>query len=84
MNLYTQYRIKNNSNSLKYLRENSNWYKYLNRNSSYIKPFEEEMKQRYKLTTKDKVDKLVDSLDTVSQLLDILSWYIFFFVINYL
>ena len=57
----------------KYLRENSNWYKYLNRNSSYIKSFEQEMRQRYKLTTKDKVDKLVDSLDTVSQLLDILS-----------
>lgn len=73
MNLYTQYRIRNNSNNLRYLRENSNWYKYLNRNSSYIKPFEEEMKQRYKLTTKDKVDKLVDSLDTISQLLDILS-----------
>ena len=84
MNLYTQYRIRNNANSLRYLRENSNWYKYLNRNSSYIKSFEQEMRQRYNLTTKDKVDKLVDSLDTVSQLLDILSWYIFFSVIKYL
>lgn len=82
MNLYTQYRIQNNPNDLKYLRENSNWYKYLNRDKSYIKQFEEEMKQRYKLTTKDKIDKFVNSLDTVSQLLDILSWYIFFFMIN--
>lgn len=73
MNLYTQYRIQNNPNDLKYLRENSNWYKYLNRDKSYIKPFEEEMKQRYKLTTKDKIDRFVNSLDTVSQLLDILS-----------
>ncbi len=73
MNLYTQYRIQNNPNDLKYLRENSNWYKYLNRDKSYIKQFEEEMKQRYKLTTKDKIDKFVNSLDTVSQLLDILS-----------
>ena len=73
MNLYTQYRIQNNPNDLKYLRENSNWYKYLNRDTSYIKQFEEEMKQRYKLTTKDKIDKFVNSLDTVSQLLDILS-----------
>lgn len=82
MNLYTQYRIQNNPNDLKYLRENSNWYKYLNRDKSYIKQFEEEMRQRYKLTTKDKIDKFVNSLDTVSQLLDILSWYIFFFMIN--
>lgn len=73
MNLYTQYRIQNNPNDLKYLRENSNWYKYLNRDKSYIKQFEEEMRQRYKLTTKDKIDKFVNSLDTVSQLLDILS-----------
>lgn len=73
MNLLVQYKLKSNPTYLKFLRENSNWYKYLNRNSSYIKSFEQEMRQRYKLTTKDKVDKLVDSLDTVSQLLDILS-----------
>ena len=73
MNLLVQYKLKSNPTYLKFLRENSNWYKYLNRNSSYIKLFEQEMKQKYKLTTKDKVDKLVDSLDTVSQLLDILS-----------
>ena len=73
MNLLVQYKLKSNPTYLKFLRENSNWYKYLNRNSSYIKSFEQEMRQKYKLTTKDKVDKLVDSLDTVSQLLDILS-----------
>ena len=73
MNLYTQYRIKNNSNSLKYLRENSNWYKYLNRNPDFINEMEEEMKVNYKLTTKDKIDKVKDTLSLVESFIDIMS-----------
>lgn len=73
MNLEVQYRIKNNPNDLRFLRENSNWYKYLNRNKNYLKNFEEEMKKNYKLTTKDRMNKLANSLDTVSKIMDILN-----------
>ncbi len=73
MNIETQLRIKNNPNNTKFLRENSYWYKYLNRSRYYIKDFENAMKEKYKLTTKDKMEKIVDSLDTISKVLDILS-----------
>lgn len=73
MNLEVQYRIKNNPNDIKFLRENSSWYKYLNRNKDYLKKFEEEMKKTYKLTTKDKMEKFVNGLDTMSKIMDILN-----------
>ncbi len=56
-----KYEIKNkiyeNPNLLKFLRENSNWYKYLNRNLPFEK-MEEEMKVRYSLRFRDKVNKV--------------------------
>ena len=73
MNLYTQYRIRNNANSLRYLRENSNWYKYLNRNQIFFKEFDKEMKVKYKMTPKDKLDRFTESIDKVSQIIDIFS-----------
>ena len=72
MNLYTQYRIRNNANSLRYLRENSNWYKYLNRNPNYLKDMEQAMKNKYKLTAQDKLEKLNQSMGLVHSLMDVL------------
>ena len=72
MNLETQFKIKNNQNNLKYLKENSNWYKHLNRSPLYIKNFEEEMKTKYKLTPEDKLNKFINSVDQVSRIIDIL------------
>lgn len=73
MNLAIQYRIKNNPNDLKFLRENSHWYKYLNRSSNYIKSFEEEMKKAYRLTPVDKMTKIADGIDMMSKIMDILN-----------
>ncbi len=73
MQLSLQYKIKSNPNYLRFLRENSNWYKYLNRNVSYFGEFEREMKVRYKLTPKDKLDKFSENMDKVSQIIDIFS-----------
>lgn len=73
MNIETQLRIKNNYNNQKFLKEHSYWYKYLNRSGYYVKDFENDMKEKYKLTTKDRMEKMADSLDTVSKVLDILS-----------
>ena len=50
MNIETQYKIRNNPNNIRYLREKSYWYKYLNRNKINIKKFEEEMKITNKIT----------------------------------
>lgn len=68
-----QYKLKENPILIKYLRENSSWYKYLNRNITYFKHFEDNMKERYKLRTEDKLSKLYNSLDTISKFMDMLN-----------
>lgn len=73
MNVYTQYSVKADPNLLRYLRENSYWYKYLNRSTYYLEEFRQEMKTRYKLTPKDKLERFTKNIDKVSQIIDIFS-----------
>ena len=73
MNLILQNKIKQNPNYQRFLRENSNWYNYINRDSSYFSSFEKEMKIKYKMTPKDKLDRLSKNIDRVSQIIDIFS-----------
>jgi len=73
MDINTQYKIKSNLNNLRYLRENSYWYKYLNRSGLNLKPFEEEMKKSYKLTSEDRMKKMADGINSLSKIMDILS-----------
>lgn len=70
MQIETKLRVKNNPYLYKYLQENSYWYKYLNRNSSFINKMEEKMKTTYKLTTKDRIDKIKDTLSFVQSFID--------------
>ena len=56
----------------KFLRENSYWYKYLNRSSSYYKEFIKQMKETYKLTTKDKINKLNNDITMLKTFLEVL------------
>ena len=66
--------MKINENPLekKFLRENSYWYKYLNRSSSYYKEFIKQMKETYKLTTKDKINKLNNDINMFKTFLEVL------------
>ena len=73
MNLDIQYKVKSNLNYIKFLRENPSWYKYLNRNPIYFNDFEKEMKIRYKMTPKDKLDRFSKNMDKVLQIIDIFS-----------
>ena len=50
--------IYKDENLLRYLRENSGWYKRLNRNEN-LENMVNEMKERYGLRFRDKVDKIV-------------------------
>ena len=63
-----QYKLLNNPNYIKYLRENSYWYKILNRTNDF-KSFENEVKNNYKLRTIDKIEKVTDTLDFMSKIL---------------
>lgn len=64
--------INSDPKQKQFLRENSYWYKYLNRNSNYYEEFINDMKQKYKLTTADKINKLSDNISMFKSFLDVL------------
>ena len=67
-----QYRINNDINLKRFIRENSYWYKDLNRNSDNFKYFVEDMKIKYKLTPADKLRKTVDNISMIQSFLEVL------------
>ena len=73
MQIETKLRIKSNPYLYKYLQENSYWYKYLNRNPSFLNQMEDAMKTTYKLTTKDRIDKIKDTLSFAQSFIDIIN-----------
>lgn len=66
------YKIDSDINLKRYLRENSNWYKLLNRDSRNFDYFVNEMKVRYKLTTEDKIHKMIDNIGMIQNFLEVL------------
>ena len=72
MNLLLQYKIKQNPNYQKFLRENSNWYKYLNRNPDLFNNMVQDMKEKYKLTTSDRINNALNSIGMLQSLIDVL------------
>ena len=72
MSLELQYRINSDPRLKQFLRENSYWYKYLNRSNTYLKPFISDMKDKYKLKTTDKINKLNNNISIVRTFLDVL------------
>lgn len=65
MILDIQFKIKNNPNYQKYIRENSYWYKLLNRNPNLFKTFEEEVKTNYHLRATDRISKTLDAIELI-------------------
>lgn len=55
---------------VKYIRENSIWYKLLNR-GVYIDKMEEEMKEKYGMRFKDKVDKISTGMDLINAFMNV-------------
>ena len=72
MDLYTINYIKNNRTVYNYLREDPSWYKQLNRTRSSIPIIEELAKKHYKLTTEDRIKKLSQGIDIISNFIDVL------------
>ena len=66
MTLELQFKIKNNPDYLRYIRENSYWYKILNRNPLMFKTFEEEVKKEYHLRTSDKISRALSTIELLS------------------
>lgn len=55
---------------IKYIRENSIWYKYLSRGES-IDKMREEMKEKYGMRFKDKVDKISTGMDLINAFMNV-------------
>jgi hypothetical protein len=72
VNLETQFKIKTSPLLDKYIKENSYWYKYLNRNPKNIDYMIIKMKEDYKLTSKDKLERFNDKLDLISTFIDVM------------
>lgn len=62
--------IYKDENLLRYLRENSGWYKLLNRNES-LENMANEMKERYGLRFRDKVDKIGTGIDIINAFMNV-------------
>lgn len=56
-----------------FLHENPRFYKILNRNPESIYQLEKLMKEKYKLTLPDKIDKVKDKLELLNTFIDILN-----------
>ena len=72
MQLPVMMQINENPIQKQFLREYSYWYKYLNRDIKYYKNFVNDMKEKYKLTTTDKLNKVMDDINMFKTFLDVL------------
>lgn len=72
MNLDLQFKISSNENYKNYLREHSYWYKVLNRDPGKFNDFVDEVKERYKLRTTDKLSDLADKMEMIQMVLNVL------------
>lgn len=70
----TRIKILLDSNPLykNYIRNNSYWYKILNRDPTMFNSFIEEVKEKYKLRTTDKINNMVDKIDMISKFINVL------------
>lgn len=72
MDYITQKKVFSNNLLHRYIRENSYWYKMLNRNPMLIDKMIQEMKDKYKLNTGDKIERLQERLNFVESLLKVI------------
>lgn len=72
MDIKTQLIVRSNPNIYRFLREESYWYKYLNRNPESINDLEKRMKNKYKLTTEDKLERVGNSISLLHSFMDVL------------
>ena len=65
-----KHRIYSDPNLLRFLRENSNWYKLLNRGVS-IEKMENEMKEKYGMRFRDRVEKVGTGVNLLKAFMDV-------------
>ena len=71
MNIDIQMRINSDFRLKRFIRENPIWYKYLNRNPDRFNDFVYSMKNKYKITTSDKISKTIENLSMIEAFLNV-------------
>lgn len=69
MTLDLQFKIKNNPNYQRYLKEHSYWYKMLNRDPDSFREFIEEVKDAYGLRPADRFTKALETFEIMQSLM---------------
>lgn len=72
MTLDVQFKINSNINYQRFIRENPYWYKILNRDPLQFKNFVLEVKDKYELTVTDRLNKMLDNINTIQTFLEVL------------
>ena len=67
-----QLNINNDIRLKRFIREYPNWYKILNRNPLMYKNFVNDMKEKYQITTSDRLNKTLNSISMVQTFLYVL------------
>ena len=71
MDLSVQFKLNENNLLHRYIRENSYWYKILNINPSLISNMTDEMKDKYKLHTSDKIEEIGNKISMIESILKV-------------
>lgn len=72
MSIELQFKIKENKDYLRYLRENSYWYKYLNRNPNNLNSFIKKVKEDYNLKGIDKIERALSAIEMAEKIISTL------------
>lgn len=72
MTVETQLKINNDPRLKTFIRQYPIWYKRLNRNPLLYKEFVEDMKEKYKITTSDRLNKTLNNISMLQTFLEVL------------
>lgn len=72
MTIEVQLKLKSDPRYISFIHENPYWYKILNRNPEFFNLFVKDMKEKYKLTPADRINKTIDNLSMIEALLKVI------------
>ncbi len=72
MTVDVQLKINSDPRLKSFIRDYPIWYKRLNRNPNLFNEFVDDMKDKYKLTTADKLNRTLDNITMLQTFLDAL------------
>ena len=67
-----QIKISSDPRLVSFIRQYPIWYKRLNRNPLLFREFNEDMKDKFKIRTSDKLNKTLENISMIQAFLDVL------------